>query len=308
MHRTITINVPSGSTDRLSDELNELEQVISLAVERGASIKPPGDVLTVHTLNRGDDEVLKIAETARQHGRMSLVTQEVESIVDPEHQKLIAGDVDEATWEEVTTHLHHHGALTPNFLALMVLGGIIATSGLFLSPVSQAIALVAAAVIAPGFEPIARIPFGVALRQRDLIRRGIGSVIAGYVVLVITSALLFLVLRLTGTLSVADVLHSSQVYKVSHPGHLDMLLSVGGATAGIIMTLGYRRGLMPGPLMAMALIPAASIAGVALVAGEPLLFFHALKRLGIDMALIIVLGLAIVFIKQVTVHRRMPLA
>ena len=308
MHRTITISVPADSTDRLSDELTDLDQVISLAVERGASIKPPGDVLTVHTLNRGDDDVLKIVETAREHGQVSVVTQEVESIVDAEHQKLIAGDVDEATWEEVTTHLHHHGALTPNFLALIVVGGIVATSGLFLPPISQAIALVAAAVIAPGFEPIARIPFGLVLRQRDLILRGVASAITAYVVLIITSALLFLVLRLTGTLSVADVLHSSQVYNISHPGHLDMLLSASGAAAGIIMTLGYRRGLMPGPLMAMALIPAASIAGVALVAGEPLLFFHALKRLGIDMALIIVLGLAIVFIKQVTVHRRMPLA
>ena len=53
MHRTIEITVPPAHTDTLVHELEQLEHVINLSVVRGASIKPPGDVLTVHVLNRG---------------------------------------------------------------------------------------------------------------------------------------------------------------------------------------------------------------------------------------------------------------
>lgn len=308
MHRTITISVPPASTERLSKELNDLDDVISLAVERGASVKPPGDVLTVHTLNHGNDDVLRIAGEARQYGAMSVVTQEVASLIDPEHQGLIASDVDEAVWEEAITELHHHGALTANFVLLMLVGGVVATAALFLGPISQTIGLVAAAVIAPGFEPVARLPFGVVLRQGSLVRRAVASTVAGYLVLIVASAVVFAALRLTGTVTVAALMRNSQVYSVTHPGHLDLLLSIGGAAAGIIMTLGYNRSLLPGALMALALVPAAAIAGIAVVAGQPGLFLHALQRLGTDMALIVVLGMIIIFAKQVTVHHRAPLA
>ena len=59
MHTEIEIIVDSSHTDELSDGLQGLEEVISLSVVREASIKPPGDVLTVHALNRGVDDVLR---------------------------------------------------------------------------------------------------------------------------------------------------------------------------------------------------------------------------------------------------------
>ena len=65
MHRTIELTVPSAATPTVLQQLEDLEHVIGLSVERGASIKPPGDVVTVHTLNRGADDVLKIAEQAQ---------------------------------------------------------------------------------------------------------------------------------------------------------------------------------------------------------------------------------------------------
>jgi hypothetical protein len=62
LHRTIEISVPPSHTDELVDKLGKLDQVVSLSVVRGASVKPEGDVLTVHALNRGADEVLRLAE------------------------------------------------------------------------------------------------------------------------------------------------------------------------------------------------------------------------------------------------------
>ena len=68
MHRTIEITIPPSYTDELIHELEQQAHVINLSVVRGASIKPPGDVLTVHALNRGTDEVMRLAEAAHEGG------------------------------------------------------------------------------------------------------------------------------------------------------------------------------------------------------------------------------------------------
>ncbi len=103
MHTEIEVIVPSSRTDELIGNLQQMDDVISLSVVREASIKPPGDVLTVHALNRGADEVLRLADFARKHGQVSVSTAELTSMIDPEHERKVANDVDEALWEEVET-------------------------------------------------------------------------------------------------------------------------------------------------------------------------------------------------------------
>ena len=84
MHRTIDITVPPTCTDELISQLEQEEHMINLSVVRGASIEPPGDVLTVHVLNRGTDQVMRLAEGAHiEGGDVSVSTSELSSIVDP---------------------------------------------------------------------------------------------------------------------------------------------------------------------------------------------------------------------------------
>src|SRR5918998_1830389 len=127
MHRTIEITVGPTQTDRLCRELEQAEHVIGLSLQRGASIKPPGDVITVHTLNRGVDDILQRVSAAQKGGSISVATAELASIIDPDHQDAVDNDVDEAIWEEMETGLRHQGRVTPNFVALMALGGPITT-------------------------------------------------------------------------------------------------------------------------------------------------------------------------------------
>lgn len=149
--------------------------VINLSVVRGASIKPAGDLIIVHALNRGADEVMSLAYTARKEGGVSVVTHEVSSIVDPEHERKVANDIDEALWEEVETSLRHQSRTTVNYLVLMSLGGAVATTGFVEGSTSQAISFVAASIIAPGFEPLAKIPvaspYAAGMRQQEAWRQ-----------------------------------------------------------------------------------------------------------------------------------------
>jgi hypothetical protein len=71
------------------------------------------------------------------------------------------------------TGLRHQGRATPNFLALMALGGAVAALGLVSNPVPQAIAFIASAIIAPGFEPLAKVPLGGVLGRWNVVKRGL---------------------------------------------------------------------------------------------------------------------------------------
>lgn len=94
------------------------------------------------------------------------------SIIDPQHERKVANDVDETLWEEVETDLRHQGKLTMNYVGLMSLGAAVAATGFAAESSSQAISFVAGSIIAPGFEPLAAIPVGLALRRWAVVGRG----------------------------------------------------------------------------------------------------------------------------------------
>jgi Domain of unknown function (DUF389) len=255
MHRTIEIIAHPSYTDTLIQELEQLEDVISLSVVREASVKPEGDVLTIHVLNRGADEVLGLAKTARQHGQVSISTAELGSIIDPEHERKVANDIDEAIWEEAETGLRQQSQITANYLVLMALGGVIATMGFITeSPSQQTIALIAAAIIAPGFEPLAKLPVGLGLRRWSVVGTGLSSAGAGYLVLAIAAAVVFVVLHLIGIGTVEEFISNSEVQTLAHPTVREILISACGAVGGMVMVLSYRRYLVPGALIALAVI------------------------------------------------------
>jgi Domain of unknown function (DUF389) len=307
VHTEIEVIVPSSRTDELIDDLQQMDDVISLSVMREASLKPPGDVFTVHALNRGADEVLRLADAARKHGQVSVSTSELTSLIDPEHERKVANDVDEALWEEVETDLRHQGKLTTNYLGLMALGGAVAATGFAAESSSQAISFVAASIIAPGFEPLAAIPIGLGLRRWAVVGRGLQSAVGGYLTLILSAALAFLALRVSGVVLVEEFTINTEVRNLAEPGLREILVSGCGALAGMVMLVSRRHYLIPGALVALLVIEASALIGVALAAGEPGFMLEGAKRFGLDVLLIVAGGVPIVVLKQALVHRRAPM-
>ena len=311
MQRTIEVTIPPAAADTLVAALQGLEHVVGVARQRSASVQPAGcDVVVVHALNRGTDAVMRaVADAAALHGGpLSVATAELASLSDPEHQAATDRDVDEALWEEMETGLRHQGRITPNFLTLMALGGAIAAAGLVSKdPVLQTIATVAAAVLAPGFEPLAKVPLGLVLRRFEVAKLGLVSSLAGYATLVAGAAVAFLALWGLGAVGPNDFFSGSAAEHLAHPPAPDLLISFCGALAGVVIQVAYRRSVIAGALIAMRMIDAAAAVGISVVAGRPDFALEALERLGLEVAFILVAGIAVFWIKQRLVHRRAPL-
>jgi uncharacterized membrane protein len=281
--------------------------VVSVAVHRAASVQPPGDIVGVEALNRGADAVLMAVERVRPDGALSMTSSQVESLSDRDHAGDVAGDSDESTWEDAVTALRHHAQVTVNFVSLMALGAVVAACALFSSSTTQAIALVAAAVIAPAFEPLAKIGLGLVLRRRGDLLRGLQSAAVGYPVLVAAGAVTMLVMRAAQTDLPDRFLTNRQVLELADPTTVALVISACGAVAGAVMITAHRVSLLAGPLIALQLIPAAVMTGMALGDGHWDLAAEGLARLGVDVGMVTAATLLVFGAKRLTIHRRQPL-
>jgi hypothetical protein len=306
MHHTIEIAVPAKATEATLAELKALKGVVQLGVVHGASVKPAGDVVTAQVLNAEVDAVLAVAARARKFGPVSVSTAAVQSIIDEHAARAIDDDVDESPWEEIERGLRHHGRLNPNFLTLMGLGAVIAVAGLVSGPVPQALALAAAGIIAPAFEPVAKLAVGLVRASWYTVRRALIAVVGGYVLLAVVGALAYLVLHALGMASLEALAASEGTKMVLHPTVADWLISAGGAAAGMVIVSAFRQAVIAGALIALALVPATALVGAGLVAGEMAMAAEALWRVALDVLLVLVLGGTVIFLKQRLVHHNRP--
>jgi hypothetical protein len=310
MHRRITIQGDGQAVSALAAELAPLEGVIGLSHHRQGSLKPAGDVLQVDVLNRYADEVLRRLRPAQDNPQRPVIVVIAQSsaMVDRRRTDLIEHDADEALWEEMESDLRNHGRVSTNYVLLMALGGLVAASGFMLDSVSQAIAFVGASIIAPGFEPVAKLTQGLVLRAPRVCWQAVLSIFVGYAVLF--GAALAMIAGL-------GLLHPG------HPHHAIMELPVlkvftgfeaaplaitaAAAIAGMIMVVSLRDLYVVGPLMVLVMVPGMALAGAGTAIGEPAVALRALARVGLDVLLIVVLGGGVFFWKQKAFHRRRPL-
>jgi hypothetical protein len=308
MHRMIEISVPPEVSPKLQQPLLQNPMVINFSLQKGGSQKPAGyDVLQVHVLNRGTDDVLALVHRYCGRQNFSVVTSEVASITDPSNEYAINHDVDEAVWEEVQTGMRHNGRLTPNFLMLMAAGGIITAVGFVADVQTQVILFIAASIIAPGLEPVAKLALGMVLRKKEIFWSGCIATLAGYATLMVAAAGIFAVLLGIGSVQRSEFLEDDLAIALQNVTPKDFISSLASAAASIIIYLSYRRSIIAGPLISLVIIPAAAGAAIALVLGNWQVAGLLLIRTGVDFTLIIVVGMCFIWLKQKWVHRRKPL-
>jgi len=305
MHRSVSIAVSPERTDELLEELQRFEDhVVSISVQRGASIKPPGDVVEIMVLNRAASAVLRAIERHGADGALSVATSQVDSISDRDHEQALNADIDEAPWDDVRAQMREHTQPGINFFGLMFLGGVVAACGLVSSPTSQALALVASAILAPAFEPLAELSLGVALRRRDLLWRGARAAVSGYLCVILAGALTMIVLEATVSDISESFITNHHAGEIADPSMTNFLISAAGAVAGGLVITAYRLPLLPGPIVAVQIVSAAATIGMAAADGRGHLSAEALQRFAIDAMFIFVACLVVFWLKERFIHRR----
>ncbi len=308
MHRTFQIQLSPDKTPSVTADLLKLDEVVGVALYPNNSRKPTGDVLSVQLLNKGADKVLRTVADRCGDAPYLVSTSLTESIIEPNQAEKLENDADEAIWEEIETNMRHQGRISPNFVLLMALGGIMATVGIVSEPTRQALPFVAAAVIAPGFEPLAGIALSTVLGRWQVLGRAVKSSFVGYGTLVAAAALTYWFLQYVGEADVTKFAGSEEVHHLTHPTAGDTILSVCGTLAGALIMSSFRKSVIAGALIALVIINAAAMIGIGLASGRYDLAAQGLQRFGVDIVLIWITCGLVFWVKQRLFHHRRPVA
>lgn len=301
MPRIIEITLSPEKTATVLERLQALDEVAGLSLQRGASLTPPGDIITAAATNDGTRAVLDLVDEMQILQGGSVRTTEPRSLLAPPSQNGIEKESNETVWEEMGFLLRRETNVSANYLSLMALSGGVAAVGLWTNTVHV---VIGAMVIAPGFEPLLRISFGIVAGPRALASRGILSSIAGYVLMGLGAAVVGWLLVLIDPSRSMDLDTRSWVQYWSKVTPTGALLSFVAGLAGAVVVTAQRSVLSAGVMIALALVPAISIAAMAFAAGDFSLAGRGITRWLVELAMVSVAGLLVLGLKQAVVHRR----
>lgn len=294
-------------TDRLKNEVSALDGVISLQLQRGSSIKPVGDRLSVMVSNKHLPELMRLLDrfALEKAADLSINSSEPDSVVASGSTYQIDRDSNEATWEEMEMIISNDSNATTSTLLLMGIAGSLSVVGI----VTNALHIVIGGMlIAPGFMPIIRIPLGLVSRHRRWYRGAIDT-LKCYAALIAGAAATSLVLRAMD-LNVMD--GSPSYYQTSQPlleywttiTGPGLLASGVASLAGAILIATKRSIFTSGVMMGLALVPSAAIIGMAFTTAEWAVAGRASQRFGLDVILVLLLPMLYFLWERIRIHRR----
>lgn len=306
MPRTITVTIPKAETDSIVAELRQIDGLVGLRVQRDTSLQPPGDVIAADVVNKALNPVMQLLDKRQigQRKHTSVSTSEPTSIISSSFDGELTKDTNDAIWEEMETTAVNESNMTANMLIMMMLSGIIAAIGILTNAVHV---VVGAMIIAPGFVPITRMALGF-ITKSGAFKRGLADTLKGYVALMLGAAATMLAYKYFGELSLqgkSSYLETGELtsYWTSITAS-SIAASAAAAVAGGVLIATKRSVLTSGVMIALALIPAASLCSMALVAGEYSLGLKAFIRLLIDLGLVLLLSYAVLAWKKKQIHNR----
>jgi uncharacterized membrane protein len=306
MPRRVEFTVPPEKTEAVVERISALDGLIGLRVQPGISREPKGDVVTVEITNRGLPELTRLLgdQGAGRSSTISFSTSEPISIVSASSAEEIVKDVSEATWEEMEAVIAKNSNATASALLVMAISGVLATIGIATNALHI---VIGAMLIAPGFQPIVRIALGI-VGKSGAWRRGVSHTLQGYLALAGGAAGTALFLQAIGKSplgSEASYLPAGVLisYWTSITMPSVVVTSVAGA-AGALLIATNRAVLTAGVMVAVALVPGATIAALAIVSGDLDVAASGVLRWLTEAGLVLLASMLVLFWKRSRVHRR----
>jgi uncharacterized hydrophobic protein (TIGR00271 family) len=265
----LRIYAPADLTSAVEQVLRSEPTVSTLAVLKGASIRPPGDLVLADVPRESANAVVdRLTETGvHLHGSIQL--EPVRSWVSqPGYDAESAApgaESDAIVWVDVIKRAYEESQLTFAFATFMVFATLIASIGIVLD--SQ-ILIIAAMVLGPEFGAVAALGIALLRRRYALLRAASRTLAIGFAIAVLATTLVMLVLRWLGWVDERDLtsdrLGTSFVYQ---PDRWSLMIALIAGSAGVLAMTSERAGGITGVFISVTTIPAAANIAAGLAFG-----------------------------------------
>ncbi|MDR6987670.1 putative hydrophobic protein (TIGR00271 family) [Paenarthrobacter nitroguajacolicus] len=304
--------VPAELSDAVLECCSDQTGIAEVAVYRGASVAPPGDVITAHIARESAEELIE-----RLHG---LNIPEVGSISISSPDLVLSDRADDAEadapgesadaviWDEVSRQTGEDSKLTWSFLAFLVIATQLAAIGIV---TDSTIAIVGAMVVGPEFGPLAAVAVGLVERKWRLVRASLLALGVGFPLAMVVTALAAWLSVPLGLFPDDTLDRGSAVEFIYHPGPYSLIVAALAGAAGMLSMISHRSSALVGVFISVTTVPAAGYVAVALVLGEYSKAAGSAMQLALNLVGIVSAAAAVLLFyrligKRVSLARRLP--
>jgi len=265
----IRVSVPAALTDRVLAELSDDPAVSGLAVLRGASIKPAGDVVEAECAREAGNEIVDRLRALEVQRCGTIQLEAVPAWLSADgftaEQRTPGSSADAVVWADVVQQAYDQCELNWTYLSFMTLATLIASIAIV---VDSQILVIGAMVLGPEFGAIAALGVALVRRRTTLLKLAFRTLVLGFAASIAITALAALLGRALGWIHRAQVAGprpgTAFIYS---PDKWSFIVAVIAAAAGVLSLTSARVGGLSGVFISVTTVPAAGNLALGLAFG-----------------------------------------
>lgn len=303
----LQVSIPAEHTDEVLDVLRDSPGLASLAVFRGASERPEGDVVLAELARESVDGIVRALRDLDVDDYGTISIRDIDTAVSAAAQKAeqdAPGEGQDAViWEQVVRSADSQSRLSWTFLAFLTIATVIAAIAIVLD---SAILVIGAMVLGPEFGPIAALSVAAVHRRPRIARRAARSFVVGFAVAITLTTLLALVARWLGWIDDTTLMADRPATGfITQPDKWSFIVAFVAGIAGVLALTSAKSGGLVGVFISVTTVPAAAdlALGIALTNGGEI--GRSLTQLGINVVALLIAGILTLYVQKV-VWRHVP--
>lgn len=265
----LRVTTAGDLTDEVVRRLEADPAVSALAVVRGASLRPVGDLVTADIPREAANEIVDHLRELGVHHEGSLHLEPVRTWIsragfDAERQTP-GSSADAVVWAEVTQKAYDESELNWTYMAFMTMATLIAGIAIVLD--SQ-ILVIGAMVLGPEFVAVAALGLGLVRRRYSLCLLATRTLLLGFVVAIGVTAAAALAARGLGWVTIDDLTgRRPETDFIFTPDKWSFIVALIAAAAGVLSLTSAKLGGLSGVFISVTTVPAAGNVALGLAFG-----------------------------------------
>ncbi len=205
-------------------------------------------------------------------------------------------------WDEVAARTRDDTVVTPAYLLLMTIAGVIAAGGIL---TNNELLIVGAMIVSPDYGPLAGFCVAVIAGLRDRARSTATALAVGFTVAAGSAAIVAGAASIAGLVPDAYLAGDRPVTElIAEPNWASFVVALAAGVAGMVALGQAKSGAVVGVLVSVTTIPAAANVGVALALGNVDEAIGALAQLVINLIGLVIAGVGSLWLGRRLSRRR----
>ena len=267
--QSLRIAVPADLTDEVVAVFTDDPAVSHLAVLRGASLEPEGDIVLAHVAreaaNEHIDRLIGLGVAERGTIHVEPVTTWISRAGFDAERHTPGSSADAVVWADVTQRAYEESELNWTYLSFMTLATLLASIAIV---VDSQVLVIGAMVLGPEFVPLAALGVALVRRRGTLFRRAARTLVVGFTVAITLTTIAALAARALGWVVTEDVTGprpgTDFIYS---PDKWSFIVALIAAAAGVLSLTSAKVGGLSGVFISVTTVPAAGNVALGIAFG-----------------------------------------